>query len=82
MLELAIQIQNTVWNTIVLTLAVWETLCRYAKVNYDLTTQLSIIITGLLTPNIVCNVEEYFKDGSPESTIQSRNEQCGTNSDV
>ncbi len=25
-----------------------DTLCRFAKVNYDLTTQLSIIITGLL----------------------------------
>ncbi len=33
-----------------------DTLCRFAKVNNDLTTQLSIIITGLLTPNFVCNV--------------------------
>ncbi len=28
-----------------------DKLCRFAKVNHDLTTQLSIIITGLLTPN-------------------------------
>ncbi len=48
--------QNTIWNTILLALTVWETLCRFAKVNLDLTTQLSIIITGLLTPNFACNV--------------------------
>ncbi len=33
-----------------------DTLCKFAKVNNDLTTQLSIIITGLLTQNVACNV--------------------------
>ncbi len=33
-----------------------DTLRRFAKVNNDLTTQLSIIITGLLTPNFAFNV--------------------------
>ncbi len=57
-------------------------LCRFAKVNHDLTTQLSIIITGLLTPNFECNAEEYFQDGGPKSTCQSQNALCGTPSDI
>ncbi len=28
--EMGIQIQNTIWNTIILDLAVWETLCRFS----------------------------------------------------
>ncbi len=59
-----------------------DTLCRFAKVNHDLTTQLSIIITGLLTPNFACNVYEYFKDGWPKSTCQSQNALYGTHSDI
>ncbi len=50
-----------------------DTLCRFVKVNHVLATQLSIIITCLLTPNCACNVEEYFKDGGPKSTCQSQN---------
>ncbi len=38
-----------------------DTLCRFAKVNNDLTTQLSIIITGLLTPNFAFNVYRIFQ---------------------
>ncbi len=33
-----------------------DTFCRFAKVNHDLNTQLSIIITGLITTNFACNV--------------------------
>ncbi len=33
-----------------------DTFGRFAKVDNDLTTQLSIIITGLLIPNVVFNV--------------------------
>ncbi len=33
-----------------------DTLYRFAKVNHDLTTQLSIMFAGLLTPNFACNV--------------------------
>ncbi len=33
-----------------------DTICRFANVNHDLTTQLSIIITGLLTPNFACSI--------------------------
>ncbi len=49
------------------------TFCRFAKVNHDLRTQLSIIITGLLILNVACNVLEYFKYGRPKSTCQSQN---------
>ncbi len=31
-----------------------DTLCRFAKVNHELSTQLSIIITSMLTPNCAC----------------------------
>ncbi len=31
-------------------------LCRFAQVNYNLTSQIAIIITGLQTPKITCNV--------------------------
>ncbi len=59
-----------------------HTFCRFAKVNHDLTTQLSTIVTGLLTPNFTCNVKEYFKDGGPKSTCQSQNALCGTDNGI
>ncbi len=49
-----------------------DTLCSFAKVKRDLTTQLSLIITGLLTPNFACNVEEYFKDDRPSQSVNPR----------
>ncbi len=48
----------------------FERHCRFTIVNHDLTTQLSIIITGLLTP---CSVQDYFKDGGPKLACQSQN---------
>ncbi len=59
-----------------------DTLGRFALANYDLTTQLSRIITGLLTPHFVCNVYEYCKDGRLKSTCQSQNALCDTDSDI
>ncbi len=59
-----------------------DTLCRFAQVNHDLTTQLSTIITGLLTSNFACYVKEYFKDGRPKLTCQSQNALCGIHSDI
>ncbi len=59
-----------------------DTLCRFTKVNHDFTTELSIIITGLLTPNCECNVQEYFKDDGTKSTCQSQNALCGIHSDI
>ncbi len=59
-----------------------DTLCRFAKANSDVTTQLSIIITGLLNPNFACNVSKYFKDRGPKSNCQSQNAICGTQSDI
>ncbi len=57
-----------------------DTFCRFANVNNDLNIKLSIIITGLLTPNFACNVKEYFKDGGPKSTCQSQNALRGIHS--
>ncbi len=79
MLEVIIQIQNTIYFGLG---SLKDTLCRFATVNCDLTTQLSIIITSLLTPNFACNVKEYFKNGGPKSTYQSQNALCGTPSDI
>ncbi len=45
---------NTKYNTKNNYLYAWH--CRFTKVNYDLITQLSIIITGFLTPNCACNI--------------------------
>ncbi len=49
---------------------------------HGIATQLSIIITGLLTPNGACNIQERFKDGRPMSTCQSQNALCGTQVDI
>ncbi len=76
---------NTKYNIkyiILLAVAVWETLYRFAKVNHDLTTQISIIITDLLTLNFAYNVQEYFKDDRPKLTCQSQNALCGIHSDI
>ncbi len=57
----------------------------FGTCSIPLNTQLSIIITDLLTTNSACNVEEYFKDctdGAPKSTCQSQNALCGTHSDI
>ncbi len=54
-----------------------DTHCRFLKVNHDLTIHLSIIIAGLLTANFACNVQKYFKDGSPKLSCQSQNALCG-----
>ncbi len=54
--ELGVQIQNTIRNTMFVVLAVCETHYRFGQVNHNLTTQLSIIVTVLLTPNFACNV--------------------------
>ncbi len=59
-----------------------DTLCRFAIVNHCLTTQLSIVIIGLLTKYSACNVQEYVKDGRPKSTCQSQNALCSTHSDI
>ncbi len=53
-----------------------NTLYRYTKVNNDLNTQLSLIISDVLTLNCACNVLEYFKDGGPMPTGQSQNAVC------
>ncbi len=59
--ELDIQIQNTIWNSICFGLGcLRDTLCWFEKLDHGLTTQLLIIITDLPTPNVACNVEEYF----------------------
>ncbi len=42
---------NTTYNLFALC-SLKDILCKFAKVNHDLTTQLSIIITGLLTTHI------------------------------
>ncbi len=57
MLELVIQKLNTIQNTSSLALAFCETQSAdFQKLTFDLTTQLAIIITGLLTPTFACNV--------------------------
>ncbi len=56
--------------------------CKFVKLNHGLTTQLTIIITGLLSPNFACNVQEYLKDGRPKLTCASQNALCGTHSDT
>ncbi len=62
---------NTIYNTkykIVGLEGLRDTLYRCTEVNNDLYTQLSIIISNVLTPDFVCNVLEYFKDGGPMPT--------------
>ncbi len=59
-----------------------DTLCRCTEVNNDLNTQLSIIISNVLTPNVACNVLDYFQDGRPMSTGQSQNALPATDSDI
>ncbi len=78
MLDLVIQIQNTIQNTI---LWPWQ-FESHTLQNHDLTQHLSIIITGLVTPNFACNVQEYFKDGKPKSNCQFQNVLCDTHSDI
>ncbi len=52
--ELVIQIQNTINMKYYLfdLGSLRETLSRFAKINHDLTTQLSIMIIGLMTQNL------------------------------
>ncbi len=55
--KLDIQIQNTIQNIQYVGLgSLRDTLCRFVKVNLGLTTQVSIIITGLLTQICTYNV--------------------------
>ncbi len=64
---------NTIYNTkykIVGLEDLRDTLYRCTEVNNDLNTQLSIIVSDVLTPNFACNVLEYFKDGGPMLTGQ------------
>ncbi len=79
----------TIWNTIYNTKykivgleGLRDTLCRCAEVNKDLNTQLSIIISDVLTPNFTCNVLEYFKHNGPMSTGHSQNALPATDSDI
>ncbi len=55
MAELIIQVENTILNTICFGLGSLRD-AAYLQVIHDLTTQLLIIITALLTPNLGCNV--------------------------
>ncbi len=76
---------NTIYNTkykIVGLEGLRDTPYRCTEVNNDLNTQLSIIISDVLTPNFACNVLEYFKDGGPVPTGQSQNAQPATDSDI
>ncbi len=66
---------NTKYNSIHICFApgsLWDTLCRFAKINYDLTTQLSIIITGLLNQNFACNVSNISKMSDQSGPVNAR----------
>ncbi len=67
MLELIIQIQNTILLFGLGSLK--DTLCSFSNVNHDLNTHISILTIGLLIPNFACKVLEYFPDHVPFGII-------------
>ncbi len=65
---------NTIYNTkykIVDLEVLRDTLSRCTEVNIDLNTQLSMIISDVLTTNFACNLLKYFKYGEQVIIIDS-----------
>ncbi len=45
---------------------------EFTDLKHDLNTHISIIVTGPLTPNFICNVYDYFKYVRPKLTNPSQ----------